>query len=281
MYPRQFTHLDGHNAYDVLGVGSAATRPQIEAARRRLAGRVHPDLPTGDAAKMSLVNAAAAILLDDVQRDAYDEYLATEARAKPRPMPRTEPRPMPRTEPRPMPRTEPRPMPRPEPPPLRRPPATGGQAPPIGRPQPRPRPAHRYGEYASASWGAESRGPRASDVREPRWSAAAGRTRVSWADDLDEPGGVRPPLRWQPPPPGPIARWRAAKRLARQAERGEQAGKQRSPFVVLGLLAIMVAACALSGALLGYRANFGGGPKPAPAVTSTGHPSPAPSTHHK
>src|SRR5258705_2414844 len=92
MYPRQFTHLDGHNAYEVLGVGTWATRSDIELARRRLAGQVHPDLPTGDAARMSLVNAAAAILLDDAQREAYDAYLASVSpvrRSAPRPVDRT------------------------------------------------------------------------------------------------------------------------------------------------------------------------------------------------
>ncbi|HEY9484729.1 MAG TPA: DnaJ domain-containing protein, partial [Micromonosporaceae bacterium] len=92
MYPRQFTHLDGHNAYEVLGVGTWATRSDIELARRRLAGQVHPDLPTGDAARMSLVNAAAAILLDDAQRDAYDAYLASGSavrRSTPWPVDRT------------------------------------------------------------------------------------------------------------------------------------------------------------------------------------------------
>ena len=81
MYTRQFTHLDGHNAYDLLGLDRWASRSEIEAARRRLAIRVHPDLPSGDAEWMSLINAAAAILLDEAQRESYDDYLETRAAA--------------------------------------------------------------------------------------------------------------------------------------------------------------------------------------------------------
>jgi curved DNA-binding protein CbpA len=273
MYPRQFTHLDGHNAYDVLGVDEDATRAQIEAARRRLAGRVHPDLPTGDAAAMSLVNAAASILLDDDQRDAYDEFLATPPRAAARPLPRAGTssvrrvettgtrRPAPQQAERPMPgRVRPRPSPGP-------------------RPSPRPRPG--YGRRSNTrdddAWDDVQRRRPAARLR-TEWDAAGTGTRESWWESawLGAAGSgqsTRPPLRWQPPPPGALARWRAERR-ARHLARGEQPGRAHHPLIVLGLFIALVAGCALSGAFLGYRANFGGstaGPRPEPSVSQLVH----------
>src|SRR5262249_32253747 len=63
-------------AYEVLGVDEDASRAEIEAARRNLVKVLHPDRPGGDAARMSLVNAAADILLDTAKRADYDAYLA-------------------------------------------------------------------------------------------------------------------------------------------------------------------------------------------------------------
>ena len=272
MYPRQFTHLDGHNAYDVLGLDEDATRAEIQAARRRLAGRVHPDLPTGDAAMMSLVNAAASILLDDVQREAYDDYLATASRAVARPLPRagttygrrapttTTRRPVPQQADRPMPgRVRPQPSPGP-------------------RPSPRPRPG--YGDRRSSGWDDDPRAPRPAARPPSEWDAAGGRTRESWWESawLGAAGGsaesTKPPLRWQPPPPGPLARWHA-ERKARRLARGEQPGRAHNPLIVLGLFLTLVALCAVSGAFLGYRANFGGAaaqPRPQPSVTQPAQP---------
>src|SRR5690242_2245081 len=93
MRPRQFAHLDGHDAYEVLGVDADASRSEIEAARRGLVKVLHPDRPGGDAAKMSLVNAAADILLDTAKRADYDAYLDGN---RPRAAPTARPTPGPR-----------------------------------------------------------------------------------------------------------------------------------------------------------------------------------------
>src|SRR5262245_47035711 len=273
MSSRRFTHLDGHNAYDVLGVGARATRAQIEAARRRLAGRVHPDLPGGDAAVMSLVNAAAAILLDDAERGAYDEYLA----AAPRTVARTAPRP---DTDRPRPRPSPNgsgaaryvaPTARPSSTPLSTWPSEPSMRPStsrISRPSPTTRfsaaplsathkPAsHRYGEHPRGARGTAPRGPGPSDGGRQAWGAAAPRTHDGswWSAETS----TRPPLRWQPPAPGPLGRWRTARRNAKRIARGEPLAKARNPLVVLGLFALLVVACAVTGVLLGYRANFAG-----------------------
>jgi curved DNA-binding protein CbpA len=294
MYRRQFTHLDGHNAYDVLGVDEDATRAQIEAARRRLAGRVHPDLPTGDAAAMSLVNAAASILLDDDQRDAYDEFLATPPRAAARPLPRAGASSARRVETtvtrRAAPQQADRPMPgrvRPRP----------SQAPQTGygpRPSPRPRPGHggRRSKtwdddtWDDDTWDDEAHRQRPAARRRTERDAAGTGTRESWWESAWLGAGgsgqsTRPPLRWQPPPPGALARWRAERR-ARHLARGEQPGRAHNPLIVLGLFLALVAGCALSGAFLGYRANFGGstaGPRPEPSVSQPVHPRSTPSAH--
>ncbi|HEU0241626.1 MAG TPA: DnaJ domain-containing protein [Micromonosporaceae bacterium] len=297
MSSRRFTHLDGHNAYHVLGVAAHATRAQIEAARRRLAGRVHPDLPGGDAAVMSLVNAAAAILLDDTERGAYDEYLAA-----PRTVARTEPRP---DADRPRPRPSPNgsgptryvaPTGRPSSAPTSMWPSGPSARPSTsqpGRPSPTTRfvtaslsathkPAsHRYGDRTRGTWGAAASGPRPPDGGRPGWGAEAPRTPAgsSWRDERS----TRPPLRWQPPAPGPLGRWRAARRDAKRAARGEPLAKARNPLVVLGLFAVLVVVCAVTGVLLGFRANFAGGAtdRPTSPATSPAHPHPTTSASHK
>jgi curved DNA-binding protein CbpA len=78
MRPRQYAHLEGQDAYEILGVPRTADRAHIDAARRALVKAVHPDRPGGDANRMALVNSAADILLDDDQRRDYDAYLAEE-----------------------------------------------------------------------------------------------------------------------------------------------------------------------------------------------------------
>ena len=214
MYTRQFTHLDGHNAYDLLGLDRWASRGEIEAARRRLAVRVHPDLPSGDAEWMSLINAAAAILLDEAQRESYDDYLETRAAAA-RAARQWAPRPATRV------------------------PRAGSDAGRRRQPSPRPGPSPRTG-------------PSPQPRPRPRPRPAA----EGWEDAIATPAG-RAPLRWQPPPPGPLARWRTSRRASRVAARGEVAearrvARQRSPLVILGVFAIVLAVCAVSGALLGY-----------------------------
>ncbi len=334
MYPRQFTHLDGHNAYEVLGVGTWATRSDIELARRRLAGQVHPDLPTGDAARMSLVNAAAAILLDEAQRDAYDAYLASLSpvrRSAPRPVDRTpsSSRDQHRDPPRAQPRDPHRDLNRGlfgDPSAVRdRSTRLGNGAgdrlaeptspTPYGRPgsrdgsdldedrdrRPRPTrgpmrgptrgPARPDGRPTTEAWGSEPREPGRAQRRRP--SPGPSRARTSRIGPVvppweDEPyNGPRPALRWQPPPPGPIARWRASRRQARLLARGDRPRRLKagSPIPVLGLFVMIVAICAIGGAALGYSAAGGSSPSPTtspstPATAPT-HPRPSPTGHHK
>ncbi len=363
MYPRQFTHLDGHNAYDVLGIGTWATRADIESARRRLAGQVHPDLPTGDAARMSLVNAAAAILLDDAQRNAYDAYLESVSpvrRSTPRPVDRTpsstrdQQRDPPRDardsqrdstrdphgdlnrglfgdpgavrdrstrvgsrpgrrstqppSPGPFGRRGARDRPDIDRPDLdddrdRRPRPTRG---PLASPKlgPTRAPARRDDDRVDEALGRPMRsGSREAPSIDPREAGRAERRRPSpgpshartgrmgpstvppWEDEQYD--GPRPALRWQPPPPGPIARWRANRREARLLARGARRRRLKagSPIPVLGLFVMIVAVCAIAGAALGYSAAGGSSPSPskspsAPA-TAPAHPRPLPTAHHK
>ena len=342
MYPRQFTHLDGHNAYEVLGVGTWATRSDIELARRRLAGQVHPDLPTGDAARMSLVNAAAAILLDDAQRGAYDAYLASVSparRSTPRPVDRTSSsaRDQHRDQPWDQPRDPHRDLNRglfgdpdavrdrsarlgngagdrlaepPSPAPFgrrgsrdgsdlhddrdRRPRPTRGPTRRATRgstPDATSRPTRRDGGRDAEAWGSEPREPRRAERRRP--SPGPSRVRTDRTGPMvppweDEPyDGPRPALRWQPPPPGPIARWRANRRQARHLARGDRPRRLKggSPIPVLGLFVMIVAICAIGGAALGYSAASGSasspGKSPSTPATAPTHPRPSPTGHHK
>jgi curved DNA-binding protein CbpA len=358
MYPRQFTHLDGHNAYEVLGVGPWATRGDIESARRRLAGQVHPDLPTGDAARMSLVNAAAAILLDDTQRSAYDAYLDSVSpvqRSAPRPVDRT---PSPSRDQRHDPRRDPQrgqridPLrdlnrdlfgdpnavrdrsarigSRPDwqsapsgmtPQPSNRsnvakppnPASTSSPSDRLGPPSPsgrrgarritdldddrdrRPRPTRRDDRRPAEAWGSEPSEPGRAERRRPSPGPSRVRTRMTgssmtapWDDEpFDRP---RPPLRWQPPPPGAIARWRANRRRVKQIARADRPRRLRagSPIPVLGLFVMIVAICAIGGAALGYRAAGGSSPSTNPSTKSPttpastpAHPRSSPTGHHK
>jgi hypothetical protein len=362
MYPRQFTHLDGHNAYEVLGVGTWATRSDIELARRRLAGQVHPDLPTGDAARMSLVNAAAAILLDDTQRSAYDAYLDSVSpvgRSAPRPVDRT---PSPPRDQRHDQRRDPQRGSRGDPlrdlnrdlfgdpnavrdrstrlgnpsrpgnssrsgngtgdrlaesPPAaplgrrgsrdgfdldderdRRPRPTRGPTPGPTRGSTSgvsPRPTRRDDGRTAAPWGSEPREPGQAHRRRPSPGPSRARTRMTGSSVTppwdDEPfDGPRPPLRWQPPPPGAIARWRANRRRAKELARADRPPrfKAGSPIPVLGLFVMIVAICAIGGAALGYRAAAGSSPSTNPSTKSPttpastpAHPRSSPTGHHK
>jgi curved DNA-binding protein CbpA len=307
MHPRQFTHLDGHNAYDVLGVDQNATRARIESARRRLAGRVHPDLPGGDAATMSLVNAAAAILLDDVQRAAYDAYVAT-LRPAPAPSRPDEPAPLrDRTTFRtPPPAYSPRPSPPPKPAGRR----SGDIADLSGirsdrfqgrtardrsgdgpndlsdaptrrgeRPSPRPSPGSR------PSPGPSPRPPSGPSPRPSPWPHGTGSRTVrrpsSWErrpdkgltgdlDDWLDDDGPRPQLRWRPPPPGPLARWRAARSARDPRHRLARASR---PLPVLSFFVVIVAIAAIGGAALGYRAAGGWSSSTSPSPSTTSSPS--------
>src|SRR5262249_54437505 len=93
---------------------------------------------------------------------------------------------------------------------------------------------------------------------------------------IPEATPARPPLRWQPPPPGPLARWHAKRRYGREIARGQRVSPSRGPLVVVGLLATLIAICAIGGVLIGISTGVGSGSAPAPARTT---PRPATTTH--
>jgi curved DNA-binding protein CbpA len=65
--------------YAVLGVERAASGQEIRSARKAAAQRLHPDRAGGDAAEMSRINAACALLSDAGRRARYDRDGTTEA----------------------------------------------------------------------------------------------------------------------------------------------------------------------------------------------------------
>ena len=58
--------------YDTLGVSPLATTKDIVKAYRKLAMRLHPDKPTGDAQKFQQLQAAHEVLIDAGKRKLYD-----------------------------------------------------------------------------------------------------------------------------------------------------------------------------------------------------------------
>lgn len=66
----------GHkqSPYEVLGVGTKATRDEIRGAWRSLAKDHHPDRLGGEEAHMALINAAYDLLSDPKAREAYDKF---------------------------------------------------------------------------------------------------------------------------------------------------------------------------------------------------------------
>ena len=71
--------------YATLGLGRRCTAHQIRDAYRIFAKRFHPDLNPGSAEAVSRtqeINAAYEVLSDPDRREAYDESLAAEAKAK-------------------------------------------------------------------------------------------------------------------------------------------------------------------------------------------------------
>jgi hypothetical protein len=89
--PKNFAHLGGLNAYEVLGVARTATNAEIEAAYRAAIKRQHSD--TGGVTRLAqLVNDAHDALVKD--RAAYDAWLRDKsqprvAEAEPDPGPTT------------------------------------------------------------------------------------------------------------------------------------------------------------------------------------------------
>jgi curved DNA-binding protein CbpA len=296
MRPRQFAHLGGQDAYEILGVDPTATRTQVEAARRALVKRLHPDLPTGDAERMSLVNAAAAILLDDDQRRDYDSYVAESQgpagrwRLGPRRGTGTTAPPDPR-------RGAGNPTaPAPRDARAGRTPDTAGQRVPGAAPRPAPTPAGR--DRRPPSPRPAPSGARLDDVLQGRrrsgetldadslyttGTARVGPRRPSPRHGVRPPGPGYPQLRWQPPPPGRLAVWREKRRISRQIARGQQTRPSGGPMVVLTLFATLMVICAIGGAWIGYTTEFSSGsshpPSPAPATHST--PARSPSTKPK
>jgi hypothetical protein len=95
-----------------------------------------------------------------------------------------------------------------------------------------------------------------------------------WVGTAEVPD--RAPLRWQPPPPGRLARWHAKRRYGRELARGQRVSPSGGPLVVVGLLATLITICAIGGVLIGISSGVGSGSSPAPARTT---PHPATTTH--
>jgi curved DNA-binding protein CbpA len=76
--PTNFSELEGHDAYELLGVGTDASQQDIRLAYRALARSHHPDLFSGQAEKdeaeerIRLLNAARDVLKN--HRSAYDAF---------------------------------------------------------------------------------------------------------------------------------------------------------------------------------------------------------------
>ncbi|KAH7669020.1 DnaJ domain-containing protein [Dioscorea alata] len=69
--------------YDVLGIGSGASAPEIKAAYRRLARACHPDVVKGSSADEFLrIHAAYTTLSDPTKRADYDRSLAAPDRLR-------------------------------------------------------------------------------------------------------------------------------------------------------------------------------------------------------
>ena len=75
--PKNFAHLGGLNAYEILGIEPTATTEEIEAAYRAAIKRQHSD--TGGVTRLAqLVNDARDALVTD--RASYDAWLQARPR---------------------------------------------------------------------------------------------------------------------------------------------------------------------------------------------------------
>ena len=60
--------------YEALGLQKGATEDEVKKAYRKLALRLHPDKPTGDAEKFKEIQGAYDILSDPEKRQNYDQF---------------------------------------------------------------------------------------------------------------------------------------------------------------------------------------------------------------
>ena len=74
MSSARFRDLDGRDAYEILGVAPTATRAEISRSRRQRQRSAHPDRGVVGDGQSKLINAAAAILLDEELRSEYDRW---------------------------------------------------------------------------------------------------------------------------------------------------------------------------------------------------------------
>jgi hypothetical protein len=68
-----FAHLQGVNAYEILGVSADATQIEVLAAHRKAIANLHPDHSGGSTRLAQLVNDAREALIE--RREAYDAWL--------------------------------------------------------------------------------------------------------------------------------------------------------------------------------------------------------------
>lgn len=60
--------------YQILGIERGASEADIKKAYRKLAGKYHPDKPTGDEAKFKDLSEAYEVLSDKEKRAMYDQF---------------------------------------------------------------------------------------------------------------------------------------------------------------------------------------------------------------
>ncbi|MBE0494087.1 MAG: DnaJ domain-containing protein [Thiomicrospira sp.] len=60
--------------YKILGIERAASEAEIKKAYRKLAGKYHPDKPTGDESKFKDLSEAYEVLSDKEKRAMYDQF---------------------------------------------------------------------------------------------------------------------------------------------------------------------------------------------------------------
>jgi DnaJ-class molecular chaperone len=66
--------MHSQTPYEALGLQRGATEEEVKKAYRKLALRLHPDKPTGDAEKFKKIQGAYDILSDPEKRQNYDQF---------------------------------------------------------------------------------------------------------------------------------------------------------------------------------------------------------------